>query len=267
MLIEAINFRALTNHVPHLVAAQQIMMEIEWLHQIIGFDKEIFAKKLQIQALELKKEELDESWTKDLQALHTLVDLNKKRVTGDHIAAFSEFFGRNHNKINLNTFVVDLTSYGNLSRTLSSLYEEIQVQTERFNRLRSYNYSLNQERINLGTLLKSMNDELDSPRNELQGLTSRYGLVGADLVAKAKAKEKEKVVNTVPSKPLINGSDEMEMIPEKKQARHENAFEKLSTTNSSESTLTAVKTAAIEPSSLPQTESESNESGESINGE
>jgi hypothetical protein len=80
MLIEAVKFRALTDRVLHLVAAQRIMMEIEQLHQIIGFEREILNKKLQIQSLEMKKEELQESWTKDLQAVKTLVDLGEKRI-------------------------------------------------------------------------------------------------------------------------------------------------------------------------------------------
>jgi hypothetical protein len=211
-----------------------------------------------------------ESWTKDLQAVKTLVDLGEKRVAGDQIAAFSAFFGTHQNRINLDTFVADLSAYGNLRKALDSLYEEIQLQTERCDRLRGYNNSLNQETISLRSSIRSMNKELDLTRDELQRLISRRELVGVELVAKAK--EKEIIGNELPNNHLIKDASEVESknISENKQAREENSNsnEQLSPTRSSVTRSTTVKSAVVVPSrTRRESKSESNKSAESINSE
>src|SRR5262249_52571417 len=130
MLINCINHRAAVDKVPTEVAAKRVIIEIEQLHTIGGFDRELQEKKLQILSLENKKEQLNESWTKDLQAIETLVHLNKQGVTRDHIHVFRTFFRGNQTRISLVTFISDLNNYGNLKTALCGLDEDIKNKTQ-----------------------------------------------------------------------------------------------------------------------------------------
>jgi hypothetical protein len=93
--------------------------------------------------------------------------------------------------------------------------------------------------------------------------------VGAELVAKAK--EKEKILNVVPNNHLINGASEVESENDAVNgARQENSNsnEELSPNSSSETRPTAVKNTVVVPSSTQsESKSESNKSAESINSE
>jgi hypothetical protein len=160
MLLELINYRAIANKVSTEAAVQRIMMEIEQLHKIMGFEREIQAKQLQILSLENKIDELDQLWTKDIEAIKTLVSLNEGGVTKDDIIAFKNFFQGNKNRVTLATLITDLNSYGNLKMTLFGLEEGIKTQSGFFEHLKAETRSLHQEKTVLQMAIDSFREEL-----------------------------------------------------------------------------------------------------------
>ena len=166
MLLELINYRAIANKMSTEAAAQRIMMEIEQLHKIMGFEREIKAQQLQILALKNKREELDESWTKDIQAIETLVYLNEGGVTKDDIIAFKNFFQGNKNRVTLATLITDLNNYGNLKMTLFDLEEGIKTRSGFLEHLKAETRSMHQEK----TVLQMA---VDSTREKLYGYSRK----------------------------------------------------------------------------------------------
>jgi hypothetical protein len=196
MLLECISYRAATNRIPTEVAAQEIMLEIEQLHKLVGFEREIKAKQLQILALENKRAELDESWTKDLQAIETLVYLYEQGVTKDHIMVFNNFFRGNQNRITLTTLISDLNSYGNLKMTIFGLEEGIKTLSEYREHLNACNSSLNQQKIHLQIAINSAREKLyQGPRKE----TASVGKKSSTNNVQSKATQTTKTTSTTTS--------------------------------------------------------------------
>jgi hypothetical protein len=125
MLLDCIAYRAMVDRVPSEVAAQKIKVEIEQMYRVIGFEKEIQTKQLEVQTIEHKREELKEFWENDLQATDALVYLKARGVTRDHIATFTTFFRGNKGKIKFATFNSDLNRYGNLESASTNLEQKI----------------------------------------------------------------------------------------------------------------------------------------------
>jgi hypothetical protein len=166
MLINCVNYRAAVDKVPTEVAAQRVIIEIEQLHTIQGFDRELLEKKLQIQSLENRREQLNESWTKDLQAIETLVHLNKQGVTRDHIHVFNTFFWGNQSRISLVSLISDLDKYGNLKTALGGVDEEIKNKKQYHDNLVVRNNELWQQQVGLQKDINSTKIKLDSARKE-----------------------------------------------------------------------------------------------------
>jgi hypothetical protein len=242
MLFECINYRAATDHISSEVAAQRIMMDIEQLHKIVGFEREMQAKQLQIRSLEDKREELNEFWTKDLQAIDALLYLNKQRVAKEHILVFTNFFRGNQNKINLATFLADLKNYGSLKGALGVLEEEIEIRKEQREYLENYNSSQNQEIIHSRRTLFATRKELDSTRNELQRLIAGRKPVRAE-IAVAAAKEKDRGKTQISTHPTIKTEGKtITEVTGRKEAANNGIGKESSPINNPESRVTATTT-------------------------
>jgi hypothetical protein len=204
MLFDCISFRAAADHIPMESAAQQIMMELEELHKIVGFDREIWAKQHQIQSLEEKRKESDEFWTKDLQAIDALVYLKDRGVTTGHIIVFNTFFRGNQNKISLATFGADLNSYGSLKQKLWGLEEEVRIQTEHRENLKEYNRLLYEEQVQLQQKHNSIGNKLDSTRKEAANRTADKGSSTASPVQSQTKPTTKTTPTTKPVEPISN---------------------------------------------------------------
>jgi hypothetical protein len=188
MLLDCIAFRAMIDRVSSEVAAHKIKVEIEQMYRIVGFEKEIQTKQLEVQTIEHKREELKEFWESDLQAIDALVYLNARGVTRDHIAIFTTFFRGNQGKIKFATFNADLNKYGNFKSVLTGLEEKIARRKEEHELFEEYlkanNASVSlQELTDLRIDRISARNELESAKDELDRLKRERNSLRGELAA------------------------------------------------------------------------------------
>ncbi|HKR57286.1 MAG TPA: hypothetical protein VJR67_00255, partial [Candidatus Nitrosopolaris sp.] len=166
MLFNCIKYRAAIDKVSTEVAAKRVMFELEQLHMIDGLDRAIKAKEMQIQSLENEKEKLNENWTKQLQAIDSLVHMKAQGVTTGQILVFNTFFWGNKTRISLVSFISNLNKYGNFKTALGGLDEEIKIKKQYHDYLIARNNELWQQQIGLQKEINSLKIKLDSARKE-----------------------------------------------------------------------------------------------------
>jgi hypothetical protein len=138
--VNTVSFMAQRDRLSINAAANILMWKINQEHIVVDYEKEIQSKRLVMESLTDKIEELHEEWAADLSSIQTLIRLARRGVTGENILAFDNFFRTNQAKISLSSFEADLGKY----RTMIKLLNELEIKVvKKIQQYRAFNTELN----------------------------------------------------------------------------------------------------------------------------
>jgi hypothetical protein len=196
VLVESICWRAATDKVPTMVAAQAIMGQLNSMYRIIGFENEIKTKQLALELLQEKIQELNELWAAKLQAIEALAYLAARGVTNEHVLEFHNFFLAHRNRFNLATLVADLQRYVSMKHVLKQHEENIATRTYHSKSLHMELISLLQERKNLEIEIAAMSKRVDSLKKQTRPSASEDNSRNAKVDLPKEEKEKGRIGNS-----------------------------------------------------------------------